>query len=101
MSELRLSELLPHERWSPEVVHSYTGPRMSGSISDRLVSDNFSGNATHIHFSAFEFFKRKINATYNLLEHPETIQCSLIILAILPKSAPFSRSHLTLFKLFS
>ena len=35
MSELRLSEVLPHERWSPEVVHSYAGQRMSGSISDR------------------------------------------------------------------
>ena len=35
---------------SPEDVYSYTGQRMSESISDRLVSDNFSGNATHIHF---------------------------------------------------
>jgi hypothetical protein len=59
---------------SPEVVHSYTGQRMSGSISDRLVSNNFSGNATHIHFSAFEIFKRQKNAKVSQFEHSEINQ---------------------------
>jgi hypothetical protein len=74
MSELRLSEVLPHERWSPEVVHSYSGLRMSGSISDRLVSDNFSGNATHIHFLAFEFFECTLTAASGHFERSETFQ---------------------------
>jgi hypothetical protein len=59
---------------SPEVVHSKTGQRMSGYISDRLVSNNFSGNATHIHFFAFEIFKRKIKRTFEYFEHSEINQ---------------------------
>ena len=59
---------------SPEVVHSYAGQRMSGYISDRLVSNNFSGNATHIHFSSFEFFEHKGNPTCNLFEYSDMDQ---------------------------
>jgi hypothetical protein len=47
---------------------------MSGSISDRLVSNNFSGNATHIHFFAFEIFERKIMRTFEHFEHSEINQ---------------------------
>ena len=48
MSALRLSETLPHERKSLEVVHSYAEQRLSGNPSDPIVSSNFSGNATFI-----------------------------------------------------
>src|SRR5271166_6007534 len=56
MSKLRLSELLPCERKALEVIHSYVGQRLSGSVSDRLVSNNFSGNATPIHSSDDSMF---------------------------------------------
>jgi hypothetical protein len=46
MSALRLSELLPWERRLLEVVHSYAGQRLPGYISDPLVSNKISGNAT-------------------------------------------------------
>jgi hypothetical protein len=48
MSALRLSETLPCERKSLEVVHSYDEQRLSGYPSDPIVSSNFSGNATFI-----------------------------------------------------
>src|SRR5215469_12998886 len=46
MSALRLSEVLPCERRMLEVVHSYARQRLSGNISDPIVSNKISGNAT-------------------------------------------------------
>jgi hypothetical protein len=77
---------------SPEVVHSYTGQRMSGYISDRLVSNNFSGNATHIHFFAFEFFEHKGNTTCNLFEYSE-IDLKSSIIVVIPSKLERSPIH--------
>ena len=103
MSAVRLSEPLPGKPSCQEFARSHAGQRLSGYLSDRLVSNNFSGNATHILFSSVQILRMECKRSFHPVGTSRNNSQFRLNLKILPKNELFPPPSvpLLLFQLLS